>query len=172
MTTGTSASVTEISCTCKYLSDGAADPNTPIRYDPYLNEYSIIYWFGGGGEHGSMSIYHCPWCGGRTPESRRGDLFSSVAESEDDRLRELTAGIKALNDAFRILGNPSRDEPTTLPPGYTPPTERDGKSSRPLRVLTFENLSEVAEIQVALLSDNSTQVTYGPKYIGPLGKAV
>jgi hypothetical protein len=172
MTTGTSASVTEVSCTCKYLSDGAADPNTPIRFDPDLNEYSIVYWFGGGDEYGSMSIYHCPWCGGRTPESRRGDLFASVPESEYERLRELTAGIEALDDAFRILGNPSRDEPTTPPPGYTPPTERDEKSTWPVRVLTFENLSEVAEIQVALLSDNLTQVTFGPKYIGPLRKAV
>lgn len=171
MAKGTWASVTEIPCSCKFLGDSAADPNTPIRYDPELNEYSIIYSWGAEG-YGSMCIYHCPFCGGRTPESRREDLFTAVPESEYERLRALTTGIKSVDDAIRILGNPTRDEPSTLPPGYTAPTDRDGKSTWPVRALTWSDLSDVAEIQVCVLADNSTQVTCGPKYTGPSKRAV
>jgi hypothetical protein len=171
MATGTWASVTEAPCTCKYLEDSAADPNTPIRYDPELNEYSIIYACGPDG-YGSMCIYHCPFCGGRTPESRREELFAAVPDSEYERLRALTAGIKSIDDAVRILGNPSRDEPMTLPPGYTPPTDRNGNSTWPVRALTFSALSDAADIQVLVNADNSTQVTFGPKYTGPLKRAV
>jgi hypothetical protein len=119
-----------------------------------------------------MCIYHCPFCGGRTPESRRDKLFAAVPDDEYKRLQELTRGIKSVDDALRKLGDPSHDDATPLPPGYIPPTDRDGKSTWPVRALMFGNLSDVADIHVSVNADNSIQVTFAPKYIGPPKRAV
>ena len=171
MPTGTWASVTDAPCTCKSLEDDAADPNTPIRYDPELNEYNIVLSWSPDG-YGSMRIYHCPFCGGLAPESRRDKLFAVVPDSEHERLRALTAGIGSVEDAVRILGTPSTEEPVTMPSGYVLPRRREDKFSFPVRALTFTGLSDVAEIQVLLHDDKSVQVTIGPKYIGPLKRGV
>jgi hypothetical protein len=168
------ASVTEIECSCGYLEKSASDPNTPIRYDPALNEYSIISPLGASGtdDYLSTCIYHCPFCGGAVPESKRDKLFAVVPDAEADRLHALIQGIKSLEDAKRILGIPSRDEPIQMPPGYVRPSQRDEKAVVPVRALTFTGLSEVAEIQVCVNDDNSVEVTIGPKYIGPSKGAV
>lgn len=171
MINGTWASVTETSCTCQFLENGASDPNTPIRFDPDLNEYSIMYSWGYE-DYGSMCIYHCPFCGGRTPQSRRQQLFAEVPESEYERLRELTKGIVSVDDAIQILGSPSRDDARPLPPGYTAPTDRDGNSKWPVRALTWSELSEVADVQLCELADSSTQLIYVPKYTGSTKKGI
>jgi hypothetical protein len=170
MSTGTWASVTETNCTCPYLEDNAANPDLPIRFDPDLNEYQIVWPIGDG--YGSMLLYHCPFCGGRTPKSLRETLFATVPNEEYERLHVLTRGIKSIEDAIRILGTPSRDEATTVPPDFTPPTERDGRSNWPVRFLTFSDCSDVAEVQVSVKADNTVEVSCGPKYTGPRKRAV
>jgi hypothetical protein len=170
MSNATWASVTDVACSCNYLVDSAADPNSPIRYDPDINEYSIV--FACGEASGSMCIYHCPFCGGRTPESGRGALFAKLPDQESERLAGLTADIKTIEDAWRILGTPELDEPMALPSGYTPPTDRHGRSTSPIRALTYGNFSDVADIQVCELPDKSVQVTFAPKYVGSLKPAV
>jgi len=114
-----------------------------------------------------MCIYHCPFCGGRTPESRRDTLFASVPNEEYEHLHALTAGVKSVEDAIRVLGNPSRDDVPPVPPGFTPPTDRDGNSTWPVRFLTFSDCSDVAEIQVSVKADNTVEVSFGAKYTGP-----
>ena len=169
MTTGNWASVTEAPCTCKQLENSAADPNTPIQYDPDLNEYNIIL-SGRVGSYGSMRIYHCPFCGGLAPKSRREELFALVTDTEYERLRSMTRGINSVDDALRILGPPCSDDAITFPEGYVWPVERGAKT--PVRALTFTRLSEVANVQVSVNDDKSAEVTVGPKYIGPLKKGV
>ena len=166
MSAGPWASVTKEPCTCEQLEDSAADPNTPIRYDPELNEYSIIY-SGDLESYASMPIHHCPFCGGLAADSRRGELFAVVPDPECERLSTLIAGITSVEDALRILGAPSADEPVTLPQWYAPPMRRNGQSSRPVRALTFSGLSGVADVQVLVHDDKSIQATFGAKYIGP-----
>jgi hypothetical protein len=167
MPSRTWASVTTVPCTCGHLEDDAADPNSPIRYDPELNEYSIIYT-GDSESYVSVLVHHCPFCGGLAPESRRGKLFCAVPDLEYERLGTLAAGVASVEDALRILGTPSSDEPVTLPQWYVPSARRDGQLSRPIRALTFRGLSDVAEVQVLVRDDKSTQVIIGAKYIGPL----
>ena len=166
MPAGTWASVTKALCTCGQLEQSAADPNTSIRYDPELNEYSIIC-SGDMESYGAMVIYHCPFCGGLAPESRRGQLFSAVPDAEYERLSTLTAGVTSVEDALRVLGTPSADQPVTLPQRYVLPIRTD-QLSRPVRALTFGGLSDVADIQVLVHDDKSIQVTFGAKYVGPL----
>jgi hypothetical protein len=170
VTTGTFASVTEASCTCRFLEDNAANPDTPVRFDPDLNEYSIV-WSAGEG-YGAMMIYHCPFCGGRTPKSRRDQLFAEVSDSEYQRLHELTANVASVDDALRILGKPSREESIPPPKGSTAPTDRNGNPTWPVRFLTFSDVSKVAEIQISVKPDNKIEVTFGPKYTGPGKRAV
>lgn len=52
------------------LENSATDPNTPIQYDPDLNEHNITL-SGRVGSYGSMRIYHCPIVVGARP-SRAG----------------------------------------------------------------------------------------------------
>ena len=163
------ASVTDTPCSCKYLENSAADPNTPIRYDPELNEYNFVHSFENK-SFGSIRIYHCPFCGGLVPESTRDKLFAVVPEVENARLRSLTSGIRSVEDALQVLGTPCSDQPIKFPEGYIWPVERGAKT--PTRALTFTRLSEVADIQVLVNDDNSVEVTCGPKYIGRLKKGV
>jgi hypothetical protein len=41
-----------------------------------------------------------------------------------------------------------------------------------VRALTFTRLSEVVDVQVSVNDDKSVEVTFGPKYIGPVKKGV
>jgi len=114
MTKPTFASVTEQSCVCRYLTNAAADPQSPIVFDPRLNEYNFVYpdpcadgTCGVG--NASLRIYHCPFCGGAAPASKRHLLFAIISPEEQQRLDPLLAEIKSVEDAFRVLGAPSLD---------------------------------------------------------------
>src|SRR5262245_31009124 len=169
MSDSTWASVTEAPCTCKHLERCAADPNVPIEYDSDLNEFNIVL-SGRLGKYGSMRIYHCPFCGGLAPKSRREELFAVVPEPEYQRLRALTLGIGSVEDAVRVLGVPCSDDVVSFPEGYVWPVERDAKI--PVRALTFTRLSDVAEVHVTVNDDKSVELSFGPKYIGPLRRGV
>jgi hypothetical protein len=161
-------SVTEIECSCGYLERAASNPNTPIRYDPEFNEYSIISFLGASRSdiYVSSLIYHCPFCGGAAPESTRGRSFATLPNEELHRLRTLVHGIQSVDDALRILGPPTSDEAIQMPPGYVYPTQRSDKPCQPVRALSFASLSDVADIEVCVNDDDTVEVTIGPKYIG------
>ena len=152
-------------CTCGYLEGSAADANTPVRFDPDLNEYHIVYPVPGCGQ-GTLMLYYCPMCGGAAPPSRRGDLFAEVPPAEADRLRALTCQVKTVDDVPVVLGVPDVDEPVQLG-GIVWPSTRDSKPEPPARILNFTSLSEAATVQVALYADGSAHATFLPKYLGP-----
>ena len=109
----TPKSVTEQPCTCGYLQRAADDPDSPIVYDPQLNEYDFEYPSPcGPRECGKASaylmIYHCPFCGGVAPESKRGRLFAAIPRAEEGRLYGLLRGVKTLELFF--------DEQQRFPP--------------------------------------------------------
>jgi hypothetical protein len=155
---------TEELCTCGYLERSAADPNTPVRFDPDLNEYHIVFTVPGSGQ-GAMMLYHCPMCGGATPPSRRGELFAEIPPVEADRLNALTSQIRTDGDVSKVLGVPDTDKPFQLG-GIVWPSAR-GDPEPPVRILDFTSLSKVANVQVTLYADGSAHATIQPKYIGP-----
>ena len=169
MATGNWVSVTDAPCNCKWLESSATDPNTPIEFDPDLNEYNNIL-SGPLGKYGSIRIYHCPFCGGLAAESRREELFAVVPETEYERLHSMTRGINSVEDAIRVLGPPCSDEVISFPEGYVWPVERGAKT--PVRALTFTRLSELVDVQISVNDDASVEVNFGPKYIGPLKRGV
>src|SRR5262245_4848327 len=94
VTKPTFASVTEEPCECGYLSDAANDPDSPIAFDAELNEYNFQYPSpcGGGaceGDKALLRIYHCPFCGGAAPQSKRDLLFTVISAEEQRRLLRL-----------------------------------------------------------------------------------
>lgn len=126
----------------------------PIVFDSRMNEYHLTHV--GRGKKGYSLIYHCPWCGGRAPYSKRATFFAVITSSEMTRLQKLTAGLKSLDDAKRRFGRPSRDRAQGM--GIiTPGSARKPSQAISYRTLTFTRLSKTADVLV---------VDYGPKGIG------
>ncbi len=162
----TFASVTDLACRCGYLEDAALDPDSPIVFDKTTGEFSFAYTPKTGQGKGSLTIYHCPFCGGTTPESVRGKQFAVISETEHQRLKELTKGVKTIDDALAILGLPDED----IPDGVTKKTRESGDqppSLQPYRILKYNNLSDVAIVNLMNFHKDQVYFIYTGKYIGP-----
>jgi hypothetical protein len=142
-------------CDCRTLEQYSREPSVPIEFDEKLNEYHIR---GTAGE--LMMIYYCPFCGGRTPDSRSKELFMHVTRAESERLKGLTRGLKTLDDVLGAFGPPDFDHPTGF--GVT----NDDGTGRPrttwYRQLTFNT---TANLQVAVGLDKLVQFSFTPKQI-------
>ena len=68
------------------------------KYVPEVNEYQLEHMLKQGGKT-FVVLYHCSFCGGAAPESKRGDLFSKISDQEAARLRSLTEKVKSGADA-------------------------------------------------------------------------
>lgn len=165
----TYASLTDQRCECGYLQRAADDPDSPIVYDARLNEFNFEYpSVPGDGDEGTKSmlrIYHCPFCGGAAPESKRDLLFAAVTLEEENRLGELLTGIKTLDDAIRKLGDPDRDEPD----GVTQKTpERDGNPPiiESFRSIVYCGLSNTADVHIIDYRQNGVGIRLQGKCLG------
>jgi hypothetical protein len=152
-------------CKCGYLEDQAGDPDSPIRFDPEMNEYQFVHTTSEGVKV-RMTIYHCPFCGGRAPETKRGNLFARLTGKETRRLTELTKPLRTLKQVLSSLGKPDRDNAV----GMTVVTpERNGKpeTTQNFRTLVYTNLSDSAEIHVTVYPMDRVAITFQGKYVGP-----
>jgi hypothetical protein len=134
-------------CRCGTLENFAQEPAVPIVFDPELNEYQIRGTDGAGRETRVM-IYHCPFCGGRTPRSRRDELFMHITAAEHERLKGILQNLETLSDVLAALGPPDSDQRL----GYSETaTSKKGRSSTKLyRLLTYTGLSKVADVLVTV----------------------
>ena len=64
-----------ISAKCRDHKDEFDCPDNLITYSPKFDEYGLIVHDGGTS---SISIYYCPWCGQKLPESRRDAWFEAL----------------------------------------------------------------------------------------------
>lgn len=156
----TFASVTTKPCKCRWAQDVIAEPDNAVAFDSETNEYQFLTRKGG-----SLVIYHCPFCGGVMPRSKRADLFAYITEAERQKLAKLTSTLKSVADAVRVLGKPAYDEPTgrvvrTPAKGRRPP----GIAS--YRVLTFTRVSDTADVQLIDYGPEGIRFTYQGKYLG------
>ena len=139
MTKPTSASVTTTPCSCNYLQNAADDSRNPIVFDAETCEYHF-----GFGEH-QLSIYHCPFCGGAAPASKRDKLFVDIAPGERARLAQLLAPVDSIETAIAVLGPPDFD-------GFMNMKYRaaDGESPRlsRQREIRYLRLSDTADVWV------------------------
>ncbi|MCA9202989.1 MAG: hypothetical protein KDA59_08080, partial [Planctomycetales bacterium] len=162
----TYASLTERLCECRYLENAANDPDSPIRFEESTGEYHFVYdekrqsrlrhllhaiW-GRSGVGGMLVIYHCPFCGGAAPESKRHLLFEAISQDEESRLAELMEGINSIEDATKRMGQPDfvGHSATRVPESESGPPKVQHH-----RTIQYHRLSELAEIWITERPDGS-----------------
>jgi hypothetical protein len=159
----TFASVTSTRCTCKYLERASEEPDVPIVFDAEMNEFHIKSV---GENPGYSMIYHCPWCGGVAPTSKRASLFARVTNKEEQRLRDLTRGATTLDDVISKFGKPDHDMHEGL---ITRSRESDTEPSKikMYRTLHYLGLSTTADVHFTDFGpDGGVRATFQGKYLG------
>jgi hypothetical protein len=161
----THASVTDMPCTCSYLQRAADDPSIPIVFDERTSEYQFTYQERDCEGPSMLVIYHCPFCGGAAPESRRHLLFAAITPEEQERLALLLAPVETIQQALDMFGPPQMD-------GFsvTRNLRRDDRDNPPTiqrcRELCYTALSEVAEVRITECPDGRVSWMLSGKYIG------
>jgi hypothetical protein len=82
----------------------ASEPDLPIKFNAELNEYHIVY--GDSKAQGTLLVSCCISCGGRLPESRRGELFAKITNAESRRLTALVGGLNSFCEIKETFGEP------------------------------------------------------------------
>ncbi len=138
-------SKTDAFCDCTWLRTMAESPDHPIEFDAETHEFRFVYPAAHG--KGSLVIRHCPWCGGKTPESLRHSRFMRISEGERQRLLRLFKGLKCLEDMLSAFGPPDEDRAQGLI-AETP--EKGGHPSeiQAYRLLVYHGLSDTATVKV------------------------
>jgi len=110
-------------------------------------------------------------CGGVASESQRDKFFATVSDDEVRRLDSLIHHIQTVQDLERSLGAPDDDKTMRLPSdfGVTQP-QKDQPETGPVRVLTYNRLSETADVQFTVYSNNKIEGVIAPKYVGAPGR--
>jgi hypothetical protein len=168
----TFASVTGEPCGCGFLERAADDPNSPVRFSPSVGEYQIDFPSPCSGEtcpeaKAYLVIYHCPFCGGAAPPSKRETHFTYISDQEGARLHRMFTGMRTLEEVVRAVGSPDDDVERGL---TVREPEKEGKPPRlkTYRILRYAHLSNAADVEVyADPVEGNVQVTLMGKYIGP-----
>ena len=140
----TFASVTDAPCRCGFLRRAADDPRLPIVFDRPTGEYHFRYREGDAKHFATLVIYHCPFCVGAAPKSKRRSLFHVIPPGEERRLVALLDGITT-REAMRKPGTPDEDDPRGA--GVQHP-EHGGRppTTQWYRTLRYTKLSAVADV--------------------------
>jgi hypothetical protein len=148
-------------CKCGFLEREANHPDSPIRFDPELNEYHFIHHTTASGE-AKMMIYHCPFCGGRAPKSRRAELFHRITHAEQHRLCELTKRMRTIQDVTAAFGEPDIRQPIGMV--VTTP-ERDAKpeTTQSYPMMIYTRLSETANVNVTVYPTDRVAISFQGK---------
>jgi hypothetical protein len=161
----TFASVTEAIYTCGFLERRANDPDSPIEFDATVREFLYVVRSDDGDVKNKLSIYHCPFCGGETPQSKRDTLFAVVSHSEEERIRELFDGLKSVTEVIQRHGPPEIDRINAVV-SRTPERGAQPPVSSAYRYLVYSNLSDYADVHVVEYPDRVGLSMMG-KYTGP-----
>lgn len=151
------ASVTGESCACNYLQNAADDPRSPIKFDAETAEYQFAY------EGATLVIYHCPFCGGAAPRSKRHLLFTQITDEEESRLAAMLDGIETIDDALQKLGQPDFEGTST---SKQPEKQNAGPRIEHHRDIRYHNLSDVADIWIMERPDGKIFWQLQGKYVG------
>ncbi|QDT48905.1 hypothetical protein Pan258_29520 [Symmachiella dynata] len=87
-------------CTCGLPDKWAANPEFPVEFDEMTNEYQLSC------ERSIAMMRYCFFCGGRLPDSKRGELFTTPSQEEKEEVQRLFSNAKTAEDALRMLGPP------------------------------------------------------------------
>jgi len=183
MSKPTPASITEEQCACGYLQRSADNPDCPIVFDAHLNEFNFEFsrqsrperkswlsFFGRGDDEkraakSMLRIYHCPFCGGAAPESKRALLFAAIPAEEQRRLYELVEGINSIEEALQRLGPPQQDMPLAVTV-QKPEKAGEPPSVESYRQITYTHLSDVADVHLIEYPGRKFHFVLQGKYVG------
>ena len=115
-----------------------------------------------------MLLRHCPMCGGVVSRrSTKDDFLAALSRDEIRRLDALTSDFHTIQDVERALGTPDTEEtvPVQEDFGLVQPGTGE-KETRSIRVLTYARLSEQANVQFILYSNNQIDKAIYPKLTG------
>ena len=160
----THASVTDERCTCGYLEQAAEDSRTPIVFDAEVHEFHFCYQEADCEGLSTLIIYHCPFCGGAAPASKRESLFAVVSAEEENRLAELMSPIKTIEDALDRFGKPLLDAPCVQ--RHHSQADEDPPTIQHYRSLLYGSLSDVADVRFIEQPDGRVFWTLSGKYLG------
>ena len=164
----TFASVTTTACTCNYLERASEEPRSPIVFDVAMQEYHIKNI---GEDAGHSMVYHCPFCGGAAPKSKRASFFATITDTEWGRLRDLTRGLKTVVEVIEKFGEPDQD----LPDGLSVKSrgsETEAQTVNSYRMLLYTKLSETAVVQfIDYGPDRGVRATFQGKHLGKPGSS-
>ena len=150
-------------CGCSWLDKAAKDPAFPVTFDTQMNEFHLITHEG----RGHAIFYHCPYCGGRAPQSLRSTFFATVTEEEARRLFLLTRHFRDVTQVIQELGKPDSDfeisGSSTSAGSDTEPKETVVAGRR----LVYGNLSATADVNVNIDRYGKLRFSFTGKYIGP-----
>jgi hypothetical protein len=161
----TYASVTAEPCTCKYLANAADDPRIPIFFDERTHEYQYTYQESECSGLSTLVIYHCPFCGGTAPASKRHLLFHVIPHEEEDRLAAMLSPIRTIREALERLGSPDHDDPQGEI-RREQETDESPSSMRWFRALTYRCLSSAADVRITERDDGTVYTVLQGKPIG------
>jgi len=153
----THASVTDVPCACNYLQRNADDPRSPIMFDAETAEYQYLH------KNSGFVIYHCPFCGGAAPPSKRHLLFAQIPEAEETRLAEVLRDIQTIGDALAKLGKPDFAGTSVA---NRSETKTDGPTTHHHRTIRYYKLSDVAEVRITERLDGKIFWQLQGKHVG------
>jgi hypothetical protein len=142
-------SVTETPCTCRYLEHAADDPEMPIVWNEQVGEFQFRY-----GRRGRemLIIYHCPFCGGAAPKSKRELLFAQIPPKEEARLAALLQSVTTIDDCIAALGQPDEDQVDRM---FKPEDDNEPPRIEYPRRVVYSRLSKVALVEITERPDGS-----------------
>ena len=149
-------------CDCGVLEKASKEPEHPIRWDEEMNEYYIAV-----GNSGHMMIYYCPFCGGRTPESRRSSPFAHVSEEEAFRIYQLFGGLRTVSDIKARFGLPDEEQETGCAVEH-PESQGEPGYGTVFRTMIYKDLSPVADVVFEIGMNDSVYGKWVQKYIGDI----
>ena len=150
-------------CGCKWFERAAKDSNTPVIFDEMMNEFHLVHLNG----KGHSLFYHCPFCGGRAPDSLRGSFFGDLSDDETARLYLLTENIQTEEDMRVAHGEPDHVLPIS---GSSTSEGSDSEAPETVvggRCLIYTSLSETAEVRIKINRYGKLKFAFSGKYIGP-----
>jgi hypothetical protein len=151
-------------CSCGVLENFANDPELPIAFDKFTNEFHILRH--GEDARSGHIIYRCFNCGGLPPASIRAELFHLVPIMETQRLATLCKDIRTLDDAIHILGKPDFDFVGGVKTMSAPKFD-EAQVIEPFRALIYSNFSETASVHISDSPTGRARVYFQGKEINP-----
>jgi hypothetical protein len=138
-----------------------------ILFDERMGEYQIRRPDGTG----AGPLYHCPFCGGAAPKSKRASFFARVTWAETSRLKRLTKGVSSVAEALERFGTPTRDlaDGMTI---QTPASDTEPPTVTSFRVVRWDNLSDTASVDLTDYGVRGIKFTFVGKYLGDRKSAV